>query len=225
MRAGLLFGQYVDEPDESGNPGAIRAVVSAIYEPKQDHLKNGVRLVSDPDEPLALAVGKALGLEPVGWVITTTARPGGPKYGGKVFMSGAEVCIAAALQEKYSSKDGRSKFVTVILEQGDQVEPLAYQVSDQCQALVRDGCILPSPTDPLMLSTRKLNPGEMGPTIVYHDHPIEAGTEFMPDNFLVKAIVMTSAASAYLLEHHDTPPARNVDRVFIKVGYFVVELI
>lgn len=37
-------------------------------------------------------------------------------------MSGAEVCTAAALQEKFKNKKtGFSRFVTVIIEQADQV--------------------------------------------------------------------------------------------------------
>jgi hypothetical protein len=208
QRAALLLGKYIDEPAESQNPGAIRAIVAALYEPPQDALTDGVRLLADPDEHVVLTVAAAMGLAPVGWVVTTGPRPGGEKYGGKVFMSGLEVCQAAALQQKFASEDGHSRFVTVVLEQSDTIEPVAYQVSDQCQALVRDGCVLPAPEDQLMLATRKVPPSEMAPTVVYHDHPLPAGGAFMPDAFLVKVIVMTTRPEQYLFAHGDFPSLR-----------------
>jgi len=218
MRAAILYGRYQDEPPESGNEGAIRCIVDAFYIPPQEAGPNGVRLLNDPHENTVNEVASWLGIRPVAWVVATKERPGGPKYGGKVFMSGIEVCTAAALQEKYKpdNQEEFSKFATVILEHSAQIEPRAYQVSDQCQALVRDDCIRPSPNDPFMLQTRPLAPGELGPTIVYHDHPLENGAEFMPDNFLVKVVVMTSDPSTYLLMNHATPPPSNLDKVFIR---------
>lgn len=35
QRAAFLFGKHIDEPAESQNPGAVRAVVAALYEPPQ----------------------------------------------------------------------------------------------------------------------------------------------------------------------------------------------
>ncbi len=208
MRAAFLLGKYIDEPVESGNPGAIRALVAALYEPPQDGLADGVRLLVDANEALVASVAATMGLEVVGWVITTNPRLGGEKYGGKVFMSGYEVCTAAALQQKYSNRTGQSRFVTVVLEHGDNIEPVAYQVSDQCQALVRDGCIVPSPKDSLMLITPPPRPGTMAPSIVYHDQPLDAGKEFMPDSFLVKVILMTSSADQFLFARHAYPQLR-----------------
>lgn len=167
---------------------------------------DGVRLLADADEATVLGVAAALGLSPLGWVITTNERPGGEPYGGKVFLSGLEVCTAAALQQRFGTGVAElSRFVTVVLEQADDIEPRAYQVSDQCQALVRDGCLLPGPKDPLLVATRSVAANEMAPTIVYHDRPLDNGAEFVPDAFLVKVIVMTAGPEQALFVHNDFP--------------------
>ncbi len=56
-----------------------------------------------------------LKLEPVGWIITTLPREGA-KYGGKVFLSSAEIRQAARFQHRYKDENGHSRFVTVVLE-------------------------------------------------------------------------------------------------------------
>ena len=43
-RAAILFGRYVPEPAETNNPGAVRALVHALYEPPQEGFKGGVRV-------------------------------------------------------------------------------------------------------------------------------------------------------------------------------------
>jgi len=187
-RAALMFGRYMEEPAETKNPGAIRAVVHAFYEPPQELVTGGVRLLTDPEEKAVTHIAKLMNLEPVGWIVTTEARPGGAKYMGKVFMSGAEVIQAAKLQNKYRDKSGHSRFVTVILEHGENIEPVAYQVSDQCVAMERDGVIAKA-ADPFMLTNRKPPRGEMPHTVVYEDRPIDPGFEFLPDKFIVKVIV------------------------------------
>eukprot|EP00456_Euglypha_rotunda_P064235 TRINITY_DN5461_c0_g1_i11.p1 TRINITY_DN5461_c0_g1~~TRINITY_DN5461_c0_g1_i11.p1 ORF type:complete len:219 (+),score=24.84 TRINITY_DN5461_c0_g1_i11:114-770(+) len=146
-----------------------------------------------------------MGLEAVGWVVATLPRSG-EKYKGSVLMSGAEVKTAARFQERYkNSETGYSRFVTVILEHAKQIEPKAYQVSDQCVAMERDG-ILVKAKDPYMLAGREAKPGELVPHIVYHDTQLKAGEEFLPDDFIVKVILSTNeVTSSYLFKHHDFP--------------------
>lgn len=128
QRAAILLGRYMEEPAETNNPGAIRAVVHALYEPPQENARNFVRFLKDSNEKLIHSLSQKLGLEVVGWVVTTAERLG-EKYGGHVIMSGLEVQQAARFQNRYKDQYGYSKFVTVVMEHAAQVEPRAYQVS------------------------------------------------------------------------------------------------
>lgn len=69
------------------------------------------------------------------------------------------------------------------------------------------GCVLVRAQDPFMMSVRKLGKDEMGPKIVYHDHPLEQGDEFLPDDFIVKVILMTASKNAYLFAHNGHFPS------------------
>jgi hypothetical protein len=185
QRAAILFGKFEAEPEETKNPGAVRAFIYAAYEPPQEFAdKTGVRFVRDEKEKIVQEIASRLGLDAVGWVVTSQARSG-EKYGGKVLLSGAEVQQAGRFQNKYSDKEGYSKFVTVLIEHAQEVEPVAYQVSDTAQALEKVN-LFDKSADINMLATRKPAKGEMLPTIVYKDRPLMPGEEFLPDELLVK---------------------------------------
>jgi hypothetical protein len=191
QRAAILFGRYSDEPEISNNPGAIRATVHALYEPPQENAAEYVRFLRDPHEATIHNLSNRLGLEVVGWMVTTPPGREGEKYGGKVVLSGLEVQQAARFQNRYKNQYGYSNFVTVVLEHpgnsGGNVEPRAYQVSDMAVCLERDG-IFAKAADSNMICTRIPNPGEMVPTVVYKDRPLIPGKEFLPDEFIVKVI-------------------------------------
>jgi len=208
QRAAMLFGTYIDEPEETKNPGAIRAEVQALYEPPQAALQTGgVRFINDPNEKNAYAIAKLFDLEVVGWVVTTTVREGA-KYGGKVFMSGSEVRQAARYQARFKNAAGHSSFVTVILEHGQTVDPVAYQLSDQCVALERDGVLDDAP-DKNMLTQRKAKEKEMLPSIVYKDKPLLPGTEFLPDELIVKVACMSPLKPNAVFKHSQFPSDGN----------------
>ena len=61
QRAVLLFGNYIDEPAETKNPGAIRALVQSIYYPPQENHGNRVNFKRDLKENDVLQVAAALG--------------------------------------------------------------------------------------------------------------------------------------------------------------------
>jgi hypothetical protein len=61
--------------------------------------------------------------------------------------------------------------------------------------------------DPFMMAVRKLGKDEMGPKIVYHEHPLEQGEEFLPDDFLVKVILATASKNVYLFAHNGHFPS------------------
>jgi len=204
QKAGILFGFYSDENDTTFfKEGSIRAIIQGLYEPPQDSQPGGVRLLKDPKEETVQAVAAALGLEPVGWIITTRQREG-EKYKGKVLMSGSEVRQASRFQERYRNAQGHSRFVTVVLEHGQNVEPLAYQVSDQCVALERDRAFS-KPSDPYMMCVRTPDAGEMVATIIAHDKPLKPAEEFLPDDFIVKVIASMPKKPNFIFKHDSFP--------------------
>jgi nuclear protein localization family protein 4 len=76
QRAAILFGRYSDEPEVTNNPGAVRATVHALYEPPQENAKDFVRFLRDPHEQPIHALAQRLGIEVVGWMLTTVERKG-----------------------------------------------------------------------------------------------------------------------------------------------------
>jgi hypothetical protein len=193
----------MDEPDEHKNAGAVRAIVQALYVPPQERLPSGVRFLMDPNEKYVPEVAEALGLEPVGWVVTTQFREG-EQYHGKVLMSGPEMRIAARLQQKYKDGLGHSRFVTVVIEHGAQVEPFAYQVSDQLVALERDG-VLTTATDPYLLAIKKPEKSELMPTIIRENKPVKPGAELLPDECIVKVVASTPKEQMCIFNHTEFP--------------------
>ena len=73
-----------------------------MYVPPQSGSVDGVKMLKDSNEETVYKVANALGVEPVGWIITTLPRSG-KKYAGKVLMSGNEVRQAAKFQNRFFS--------------------------------------------------------------------------------------------------------------------------
>ncbi len=71
-------------------------------------------------------------------------------------------------------------------------------------ALERDGCF-DQAADPYMMAGRVPKENEMMPSIIYHDHPLIAGTEFLPDDFIVKVILFTKNGASFF--RHDKFPS------------------
>ena len=207
QRAAILFGRYIDEPAETNNPGAIRALALALYEPPQEGKANSITFTRDDREATVHAVASWLGMEPVGWIVATLPRSG-DKYGGAVFMSGWEVTQAAAFQWRYRSSTGHSRFVSIVIEHSAQVEPRAYQVADMAVALQRDNAFALA-EDPYMLTTRQPNKHEMVPTVVYKDRPLQPSEEFLPDELLVKVNLFSpkQGNTDSIFKHDEYPPA------------------
>ena len=218
-RAAILIGRYVPEPAESNNPGALRAQVHALYEPPQQSIPGGVQFSKDDKERAVHEVARRLGMEAVGWVVAVPARQGGEKYGGKILLSGAEVEQAARFQLRYAGASGYSRFVTLLLEHAQQVEPVAFQVADMAVALEREKAFSAAPSDPYFLATRKLKPGEMSSTIIYKDRPLRGGEEFLPDELLVKVIVSAPRGQLSLFKHCEYPSGRAGENEMVVKGW------
>eukprot|EP00455_Lapot_gusevi_P038225 TRINITY_DN4282_c0_g1_i2.p1 TRINITY_DN4282_c0_g1~~TRINITY_DN4282_c0_g1_i2.p1 ORF type:complete len:360 (+),score=71.36 TRINITY_DN4282_c0_g1_i2:40-1119(+) len=206
QRAAIMFGTYIDEPEATENEGAIRAVVQSLYYPPQENLPQGVRFLRDPKEATVLKIAQTLGLEPVGWVITTLPRED-EKYGGEMLLSGPEVRQAAKFQNRFKDEEtGLSKFVTMVIKHNSegQVEPVAYQVSDQCMALERDG-VLTDAEDIGFLGSRVPKRGESVPSIIYKDKQLNHGEPFLPDEFIVKVVAMRPYRPQVLFQYVKFP--------------------
>ncbi|XP_014476067.1 PREDICTED: nuclear protein localization protein 4 homolog isoform X2 [Dinoponera quadriceps] len=161
QRIGYLYGRYEMHSDV---PLGIRAVVAAIYEPPQESTKDTIRLLPDEREALVEELGRTLNLWRVGWIFTDliadNVKKGTVKHVRNIeshFLSAQECIMAGYYQNQYPnpcrfSPNGYfgSKFVTVCVTGDDknQVHMEGYQVSNQCMALVRDSCLVPTKDAP-----------------------------------------------------------------------------
>lgn len=161
QRIGYLYGRYEINTDV---PLGIRAVVAAIYEPPQESTKDSIKLLPDEKESIVDELARSLNLKRVGWIFTDLiaddVKKGTVKHVRNIeshFLSAQECIMAGYFQNQFPnpcrfSPSGYfgSKFVTVCVTGDDknQVHMEGYQVSNQCSALVRDGCLVPTKDAP-----------------------------------------------------------------------------
>jgi len=159
QRGGWLYGRYELAPEV---PLGIKAVVSAIYEPKQEGSKDTLRILPDENEEVVEEIAENLGLSRIGWIFTDLV----PAAGGKVknfrnvdshFLSAQEIITAGHYQNQRSNpckqtEEGYfgSKFVTVCVtgNKEQEVSMEGYMVSNQCMSLVRDEILVPTKDAP-----------------------------------------------------------------------------
>ncbi|XP_012271520.1 nuclear protein localization protein 4 homolog isoform X2 [Orussus abietinus] len=161
QRIGYLYGRYEIHSDV---PLGIRAVVAVIYEPPQESTRDSVSLLPDEKEALVDDLARSLNLRRVGWIFTDLIADdivkGTVKHVRNIeshFLTAQECIMAGHFQNLYTnpcrfSPTGYfgSKFVTVCVTGDDknQVHMEGYQVSNQCMALVRDKCLVPTKDAP-----------------------------------------------------------------------------
>lgn len=180
QRFGYLYGRYEKHEDV---PLGIKAVVSVIYEPPQNGMRDGLELApEDPKENIVNSIAGAFGLVKVGMIYTDLIDDGKGK--GKVaykrnadtfFLSSPEIIFSSMLQNAYpsmtrytSTKKFGSKFVTVVIS-GDQegnVSLSAYQVSNQAMAMVASNCIQAT-TEPSLMSVCPTTDEIIVPEVMY----------------------------------------------------------
>ncbi|XP_023935110.2 nuclear protein localization protein 4 homolog [Bicyclus anynana] len=182
QRIGFLYGQYEQHPDV---PLGIRARVAAIYEPPQECSRDSVRLADDDNEQLVEELARRLGLRRVGWLFTdllprdrTAATVQCLRGMDTHFLSAQECIMAGHYQNLHpnvcrhaSSGTFGSKFVTVCVtgDSNNQIHLEGYQVSGQCQALVRDGILLPTRDAPDLGYIRDCTPQQYVPDVYYKE--------------------------------------------------------
>nr|CAH7741553.1 unnamed protein product [Callosobruchus chinensis] len=157
QRIGLLYGNYEVHSDV---PLGIKANVVAIYEPSQESSRDHIRLLPDEREELVEEIAGRLGLRRVGWIFTDLLAEDVQKgtvkhtrHGDSHFLSAQECIMAGHFQNRHPNQcryapNGvfGSKFATVCVtgDKNNQIHMEGYQVSNQCMALVRDNCLLPT---------------------------------------------------------------------------------
>ena len=179
QRVAFLYGYYAEDPHYKGG---IRAIVEALYEPNQKGSYNNFEILSDPLLTHVEEIARCLGLERIGWMITETNND--------TFLSEREVKLACQLQEEFSVRHSTgypiSNFFTVVMRADEKgtgdVKPEVYMLSDQAQALEREGLFVDSGTRKMMKIRQPSNDKEILPAFICSG---KAVTEFEPEFLLV----------------------------------------
>lgn len=180
QRVGFLYGRYQPHKDV---PLGIRATVAAIYEPPQESTVNSIQLLPDDKRQLVDELASRLGLVRVGWIFTDLVpedlQKGTVKHLRNIescFLSAQECIMAGHFQNDHPnpcklSPDGYfgSKFVTVCVtgDSEQRVHMEGYQVSNQCMALVRDNCLVPTRDAPELGYVRESSNAQYVPDVFY----------------------------------------------------------
>ena len=207
QRFGFLYGRY-EVYDKV--PLGIKAIVSAIYEPPQESLPDGVELsMHEPDEDLVDRIASFLGLRRVGMIFTDLVDDGTGKgkvvcrrSGNSYFMSSSEIYYAAKLQLRYPSpcrhsSSGRfgSKFVSVVASgnRDGSVDLFAYQVTVQAMSMVQASIVEPS-TDPTRMLVKASSATQYVPEVFfkykneYNVDVVHSAKPAFPVDFLLVAL-------------------------------------
>ncbi|GFQ71389.1 nuclear protein localization protein 4 homolog [Trichonephila clavata] len=180
QRIGMLYGFYEPHKDV---PLGIKATVTAIYEPPQEGSRDFLRLLPDEKAPLVDRIARELGLVKVGWIFTDlipeNLQKGTVKHIRNInshFLSAQECIMAGYFQNKHPnpcklSPDGYfgSKFVTICFtgDANQHAHMEGYQVSNQCMALVKDNCLLPTLDAPELAYVRESSNEQYVPDVFY----------------------------------------------------------
>nr|CAG4636997.1 EOG090X05T8 [Ceriodaphnia reticulata]SVE72923.1 EOG090X05T8 [Ceriodaphnia reticulata] len=180
QRMGFLYGRFDVHLDV---PLGIKGIVAAIYEPPQESTRDSVRLLPDPRQSLVDRLAAKLGLVCIGWIftdlVTEDASKGTVRHFRNAdthFLSAQECIMAGHFQSIHPnpcrlSSDGYfgSKFVTICVtgDSQNQVHMEGYQVSNQCQALVRDECLVPTKDAPELAYARQSTAEKYIPDVYY----------------------------------------------------------
>eukprot|EP00116_Pleurobrachia_bachei_P004896 sb/3465158/ len=182
QRVGFLYGRY---DVETHVPLGIKSIVSFIYEPPQNTDPKSIEFLEDPYQPVVDEIARGLGLTCVGWIFTdlqALSRADGTvrslRNKDTYFLSAQECIHAAHFQNNYPSpsdvsRDGRfgSKFTTVCVSgnTANTIEMFAYQVSNQCMALVRDNILQPAREHPGMAYVKQSSAEQYVPDVFFRE--------------------------------------------------------
>ena len=147
------MGSASDENDqEEGKPlPPTKVVVEAIYEPPQQVDSDAaegfvIPESAEDEEELVNNIAEMLGLQKVGWILGHEPREAG------YVMSSAEVLLAAEQQLEAAGGVQETPFVTVMVSpkaDDGTVAVEAFQVSQQCMAMVAEEALQVNPNGDL----------------------------------------------------------------------------
>jgi nuclear protein localization protein 4 homolog len=183
-RIGYLYGKFVpvseadnDTKNTSGNGTTattpkMKCVVEAIYEPAQDvdtNTVDGFILHDDNEEEenTVAQIASLLGLQRVGWIF-------GHEYRKDYTLSSAEIIMAAEFQLEAADGINETPFVTVTVApssatNNSQVSVEAFQVSQQCMAMVAEEALEVDPQNPKVCVVNEtytaIQEGKASPTV------------------------------------------------------------
>jgi nuclear protein localization family protein 4 len=148
------------EPPQISSPLSVELIASQDEEDSVEQIARvlGLQKVGYPSLSLTSQCMLSLCVLQLGWIFTDLESQKNSKVAHKrhidTFFLSAQECITAAhLQNKHPSPcqyspNGYfgSKFVTVCVsgDEHNDIHLTGYQVSNQCMALVRDGCLVPT---------------------------------------------------------------------------------
>ncbi|PIA13274.1 NPL4-domain-containing protein [Coemansia reversa NRRL 1564] len=161
QRFGFLYGHYDPLYDV---PLGVKAVVEAIYEPKQSWEVDGIKLAlgsEDFDQEIvrADAAAEACGMKMVGMIFTDLVATGEPnkvlyrRHANSYFLTSLECRLAAYMELKHPNpcrwaRGGHfgSKFVTCCVSgnQDGYIDISAWQLSNSAMAMQAADLIIPS---------------------------------------------------------------------------------
>lgn len=155
-RFGFLYGKFIPEQGNSNSDKKadsekrqpMKCLVEAIYEPPQQvdatAAEGFVTLDDDNEEEQTVnQIAELLGLTKVGWIF-------GHEQRDNYTLSAAEVIMAAEFQLEAADGVHETPFVTVTVAPGANgtVSVEAFQVSQQCMAMVAEEALEVGPDDP-----------------------------------------------------------------------------
>lgn len=183
QRIGYLYGKHDTHSDV---PLGIKATVVAIYEPPQETSADMVKLITpDKNAEVVESIASQLGLKKVGWIFTDLLPLDNQKGTVKNirnadshFLSAQECIMAGFFQNEHPnpcrlSPDGYfgSKIVTVCVtgNSENQIHMEGYQVSNQCMALVRDACLIPTKDAPELGFIKETSKEQFVPDVFFKE--------------------------------------------------------
>eukprot|EP00828_Plagiopyla_frontata_P017530 TRINITY_DN2270_c0_g1_i4.p1 TRINITY_DN2270_c0_g1~~TRINITY_DN2270_c0_g1_i4.p1 ORF type:complete len:295 (+),score=38.36 TRINITY_DN2270_c0_g1_i4:87-971(+) len=203
QRLGYMYGYYAEDPDYKQG---VRAIIEAIYEPPQIGDISGVVPSFDQNERNVNRIAESLGLERIGWIFTDS--------NSDVFLSSKQIGQAAIYQETYKTMHpcgyNVSKFLTVTVKprknNQQEIAPEVYMVSDDCQALQRDGIFAESNSRKFM-QIREPDPNNIRdviPTVIRQGS--DSSKQFESDFFIVNIAHGQPKNNKFsIIKHSDFP--------------------
>jgi nuclear protein localization protein 4 homolog len=155
-RIGYLYGRFIPSDDDTTNTSSetssakLKCIVEAIYEPSQEADTTAVEgfVLHDDnaeEEETVTRIASMLGLQRVGWIFGHAYR-----NATEYTLSASEVIMAAEFQLEAAEGVHETPFVTVTVapSANGTVSVEAFQVSQQCMAMVAEEALEVDVTNP-----------------------------------------------------------------------------